>query len=199
MGLVGSEMCIRDRDEEEILTPDQIAEVLDLSRVGASDTQFDPEKMRWVAQQHFQRLSDEDYLAGVRPALAQAGISAEGIVAAAEALRSRLATFGEVSDHLHHFFPLTEALASGRREVLELPAGEALIQLLSEKLAGLDRWEAAGIKAVFREAGEELGLRGRDLFVPIRVLLTGEEHGPDLALIAAALGPAETAARLAGS
>ncbi len=186
-------------EEKEILTPAEIASVLEMSRVGASDTQFDPEKMRWVAQQHFQRLSEEEYLDRIRPSLLEAGISPEGVPAAAEALRSRLATFGEVSEHLHHFFPSGPTLEEGHARVMEMAQGEALILSLRRHLADLDRWEAVGIKTAFRAAGEELGLKGRDLFVPIRVLLTGEDHGPDLALVVAALGSTETAARLAGA
>jgi nondiscriminating glutamyl-tRNA synthetase len=44
------------------------------------------------------------------------------------------------------------------------------------------------VKAIIHHLQQTLGVKGKALFMPIRVALTGEQHGPELALIAQLLG-----------
>ncbi|RMF86440.1 MAG: glutamate--tRNA ligase, partial [Nitrospirae bacterium] len=43
------------------------------------------------------------------------------------------------------------------------------------------------------------GLKGRPLFLPLRLALTGRDHGPDLATLLALLGRDECLGRLAAA
>jgi glutamyl-tRNA synthetase len=45
------------------------------------------------------------------------------------------------------------------------------------------------LKALLNELKTTLNISGKKLFLPVRMVLTGEEHGPELAQIAALLGP----------
>jgi glutamyl-tRNA synthetase len=42
------------------------------------------------------------------------------------------------------------------------------------------------------------GARGKSLFMPLRLALTGREHGPELALLLPLIGRERAARRLAG-
>jgi len=79
-----------------------------------------------------------------------------------------------------------------------LAADEAAVTLLG---AAADRiqqvnWEPGEIGTAFRELGKQLGFKGRALFLPLRVALTGDEHGPDLARITYVLGRARAVSLL---
>jgi len=52
------------------------------------------------------------------------------------------------------------------------------------------------LKDMRRETGQSAEVRGRELYVPLRLAWTGEAHGPDLATLVASLGRAEAARRL---
>jgi glutamyl/glutaminyl-tRNA synthetase len=73
--------------------------------------------------------------------------------------------------------------------------------LLTSLVAGLDARggvvDGAGFKALMQESGKELGIRGRDLFLPVRAALSGRAHGPELPRLFDALGSAEARQRLA--
>jgi glutamyl/glutaminyl-tRNA synthetase len=60
--------------------------------------------------------------------------------------------------------------------------------------------EAAGtpdaVKEAIQAAGKAAGARGKGLYVPLRLAIAGEEHGPDVARILHALGRNETLGRL---
>ena len=72
-----------------------------------------------------------------------------------------------------------------------------VIKALQEKLAALPEWTADEVKAIFKAISKETGLKGKKVFMPIRVALTGQMHGPDLHFIIPVLGKDLVAKRLA--
>ncbi|GIS80320.1 MAG: hypothetical protein CM1200mP14_18860 [Gammaproteobacteria bacterium] len=54
-------------EEKEVLSKEELAASMSLDRVGRSDCQLDPDKFRWVSQQHLAQQSLEDLVLDVRP------------------------------------------------------------------------------------------------------------------------------------
>lgn len=52
------------------------------------------------------------------------------------------------------------------------------------------------LKTILQELKNKLGISGKSLFLPIRIALTGEEHGPELAHIASLLGKEKMLSRV---
>ncbi len=197
-----------DPDEREVLTRDDLAQVISLERLGASDTAYDPEKLRWVAQQHLARLDLDTLVEGVSPYLRSAGEpyagwSGEVLTSAVRSLKTRLAAFGDVSEHLHFFHPSAEALAVARDRMVDpdTPGAEGaheVIAGLAVALGGVasEAWSPGSIKAAIREAGAAAGAKGPGLYTPLRLAVTAQDHGPDVARILHVIGKDETLARL---
>jgi glutamyl/glutaminyl-tRNA synthetase len=55
---------------------------------------------------------------------------------------------------------------------------------------------ARDLVAAYRALGKERGVGARDLLMPLRIALTGAEHGPELPFVLAALEREETLRRL---
>jgi nondiscriminating glutamyl-tRNA synthetase len=72
----------------------------------------------------------------------------------------------------------------------------ALLSAVATSLEAIPDWSPDPIGGIFREVGKRIGVKGRALFQPLRVALTGEEHGPDLSRIAFVLGPQKVASLL---
>ncbi|PWZ99430.1 glutamate--tRNA ligase, partial [Staphylococcus pseudintermedius] len=65
----------------------------------------------------------------------------------------------------------------------EVLNGEQVPQLMTAlygKLEALENFEAAEIKKIIKEVQKETGIKGKQLFMPIRVAVTGQMHGPEL-------------------
>ncbi|MCR5346408.1 MAG: glutamate--tRNA ligase [Fretibacterium sp.] len=73
---------------------------------------------------------------------------------------------------------------------------EPWMQLLSTELKGLTPWTPEVIEGLLRSFMKNQGLKGRDFFHPLRLLLTGLESGVPLPLVVFALGGEECAERL---
>jgi glutamyl-tRNA synthetase len=181
-------------DEEEILDAEGLTSAVSLDRIGAADTSFDPEKLRWVGQQHLARLSLDEVMAGVAPFL-DGPASPVGDWPDArrrilvEALRSRLGTFGEITDHLPHFAPTSARLDAGHRELAGIDGAGTVLQSFRRRMEDPDiAWTPASLKGIVTEVGRETGARGPGLYHPLRLAVSGNRSGPDLGAILAATG-----------
>lgn len=186
-------------DEAEIFTPEQLTRQISLDRVGASDTAYDPDKLRWVSSRHLAERSLDDIVEGVRTYVDRKRFPLEGdrLVSAVAAIRTRMASFGEVNEHLELVLPDPATVDAGRERVLGDPSARALLAAIRERLSELPTWEPEAIDAAVREAGKAVGARGPKLFHPVRLAATGVEKGPELARILHAQGRDLVLARLA--
>lgn len=185
-------------EEQEVLSREALVGAISLDRVGKSDTQMDPEKLRWIAQQHIQEEDLDTLIAHVRPYLADAdlppGADERAIVAV---LRSRLSTYADIREHLPLIFPpRDDAWRQARRELRADADAVAVLEAVRAALETMDEWEAEALGEAVRTAGKGAGARGAGLFHPVRKALIGQEKGPDLGMILAAVGRVEGLRRL---
>jgi len=176
-------------EEREILSRDELVASVTLDRVGKSDTQVDLEKLRWVGAQHLAREELGELARHVAPFVdggrfPQALGQMEAVV---EALRTRLSTYGDVNEHLPLLFPPEEQAASQRAALGSDPGVRRVLEAVRAGLVRAD-WEPAALDQAIRAAGAEAGVKGAQLFHPVRALLIGSEKGPEIGKILASIG-----------
>lgn len=188
-----------DAEEREIFTPAELVRRISLDRVGASDTAYDPEKLRWVAAQHLAEWSLSDMVEGVRSYVDRDRYPLEGerLVSAVAAIRTRLSALEEVNEHLALVLPPPETVEEGRLRVAADPEAVRVAHAVRDALEALPEWEPDAIDEVVRTAGKAVGARGPELFHPVRLATTGVERGPTLAWILHAQGRTKVLDRLA--
>ncbi len=186
--------------EEELLARADLVRDFDLSRVNKSAAVFDQRKLDWMAAWHVRNRADADLAALALPFLHAAGLEADlrraqTWVAAFKSDLPALALLpARVQALLDGVSPEAEAAAA-----LASPAAARLLPLLAARLESADAIDGAGFKLLLQECGRELGLRGKDLFVPVRAALSGRLHGPELPLLFDLLGAERVRARLGAS
>ena len=186
-----------DPEEREVLTRSELIRAIGLDRVGASDTVFDPEKLRWLSQQHFSLMPPEDFTRAAQPFVDVARFpqDAERLGIALRALQSRVAVLSEVSDYLPLVFPEgREQVMAARSALARDPDAVRVIEEVAVRLGALERWEPQEIGAAIRSVGKDLGVRGPALFHPVRLALNAQESGPDLGSVMIAIGRGEVLA-----
>ncbi|HEV2132098.1 MAG TPA: glutamate--tRNA ligase family protein, partial [Longimicrobiaceae bacterium] len=188
---------------EEFLPPERLVAEVDLERVGASDAVFDREKLRWLSGRYIQTLPLEELLLRLDEFIDRQRfpIPEEALPLAVAAVRERISLLGEINEHLHPYAGrLTPAQEQARGAVFGDPEAVRVLEAVGAALTELPEWEAEAINTAVRDAGRRAGVRGRALFVPLRLALTGEEHGPELAGVMRVLGRERVLERLgAGS
>jgi len=113
------------------------------------------------------------------------------------AIRSGLRYFNEVPEQMDLF--LSNDLKIEDKEALEVlkePSARELLEKLSEKISQITDFSFESVQAGFKEIQNELGVKGKKFFLPIRVALTGKMHGPELVDVIPALGKERILKRL---
>ncbi len=185
--------------DDEILGLERLVADFDLAALSASPAVFDLAKLDWLNHRWIMTLDDAEHERLVGERLPCAPVPA--VRALAAAFKPSLERYGQVPALATAVLERPVLDAEARRVVAD--AGEWL-----ELFAGLRRAAPAPyltpdaareLLGEYRRIGKERGLAPRDLLMPLRRVLTGREHGPELHYVLAALDSAETLARLAAA
>lgn len=182
---------------DELLPVAELARRFTLDTVGHSAAIFDTEKLAW-ANRHYVREADPDRLTELAlPYFVRAGYVAEGTGQARAYIRTLLPMAAgsvdrveQVPERVRMIFEFDPAVACARddvRGVLAEPGAKAVIAGLAAELALAPRLDRETFRAVAGRIKQATGNKGKHLFHPIRVALTGEADGPELDAIVPAI------------
>jgi glutamyl-tRNA synthetase len=194
--------------EEEVLSLAELIERFDLSSVNKAGAVFDRERLEWLNGQWIRRLSADEVIDRLRP-FVQAELevgridwlpSDDEIRALLPVVQERLPTLSAVGDLIGFLFvrDLDPDPATIVPKRWDAAATAAALGVARETLADVGRvsWEADEIEPPLRRLVEDRGWKAGDLFMAIRVAVTGRTATPPLFDTMVALGYERTLARL---
>ena len=194
--------------EEEVLSEAELIDKFDLSTVNSAGAVFDRARLEWLNGQWIRRLAPDDLTDRLRPFL-QAEVDAgrldwmptdDEMCALLPVVQERLPTLAAIGELVGFLFvkdlDVDVALLVPKRwdvatTLAGLDAGRQTIAAVGEV-----SWEAEEIEAPLRTLVEDRGWKAGDLFMAIRVAVTGRTVTPPLFDMMVALGCERTLARL---
>ncbi|OGF10571.1 MAG: glutamate--tRNA ligase [Candidatus Eisenbacteria bacterium RBG_16_71_46] len=185
-------------DEREILSRAEMLEAFTLERVGRSGAVFDPDKLRWVNAHALHHASGADLAqwgAAFLPDAVRA-LPPPRLERVLEAVRGNLATLADLPSELAPLLGDAPTPEPDAAAAIASPQSRELCAALARELEPLADWSGNAFKSTLLSLGKRLGVKGRDLFQPVRAALTGRTHGPELPLVAELLGRGRCVARL---
>ena len=185
-------------DDREILTRAELLQAFALERVGKSGSVFDPDKLRWVNAHYLHHASGGELRAWGEAFLPPeaASLPASRLQPLLEVVRGNLSTLADLGGELAPFLSDAFAFEPEADAVLAQPSAKPVCDAFASALESLAEWRAESIKSALQSVGSRLGVKGRDLFQPVRVALTGRTHGPELPVIVEWIGRERAVARL---
>ncbi len=182
---------------EEVLTPVRLIEEMDLDRIGSSDAILDLDKMRWLSGQHMRVERLENLGKRARPFLGPAAAQLEDaeLERALSVVRERVFLLTEAAAELESLLG-PPAPDSEAETALAESAAPGALTAATRAWTGVDEWTPETLKAALVAAGGEAGVRGRQLFQPIRAALIGRVKGPEVGELALILGRKRSLERL---
>ena len=192
--------------EEELFTKDEFISIFDAGRLSKSPALFDKQKLTWMNNQYMKKVETERVLELALPHLVKSGLVSENMtdeerqwVYKLVELYQEQMSFGAEIVELSGLFFKDELVYE--EEAKEILADETVPEVLSAFLAevnNLPEFTDTEIKASIKRVQKETGHKGKKLFMPIRVAVTGQAHGPDLPKAIALLGREKVKMRLEG-
>lgn len=197
-------------DHTVIISREQFIENFTLERVVKNPAIFDLEKLTWMNGVYIREMPEErlaalllEQLDRDLPAQAPRPLDAAVVRRIVPLVRERIKLLTEVAPLTEFFFIDELAYASddllgkgfrGRPEVALAALRTALARLESVR-----DWRHEDLEASMRALAEELGVKAGDLFMPIRVAVTGRAVSPPLFETMEVLGRERTLTRLSAA
>ncbi|WP_366596783.1 glutamate--tRNA ligase [Bacillus pumilus] len=174
--------------EEELFTKEQFIDIFDVNRLSKSPALFDMHKLKWVNNQYVKALDLDQVVALTLPHLQKAGKVSEQLSDEENTwVRKLIALYHEQLSYGAEIVELTELFFKEQieynQEAKEVLAEEQVPEVMAAFAGQLERLESFTpdeIKAAIKAVQKETGHKGKKLFMPIRVAVTGQTHGPEL-------------------
>ena len=161
-----------------------LAERFDLTAISKSSAKFDPAELDTLNRSILHEMSFSE----AQPRLATLGISGEKAEPFWLAVRGNLDRFKDVE---HWWNIVTGDLPM----VPELSADDSAFLKEAFSLLPPAPWDRQTWKIWTEAVKAATGRKGKNLFMPLRLALTGQAHGPELADLLVLIGPEKTLTR----
>ncbi len=185
-------------DDTEFMSMEDLINKFSIERINHSGGVFSIDKLRWFNNHYIREADMERLLALSKPFFINAGFCDEKeydenprkYTLILESLKERLGALIDIEEYKDYY--AAESVQPENEEATEMIKTESAVKLLGilrGKLA-----EESGVltseefKAMIKQVGKEAEVKGKNLFMPIRIAISGEMHGPDLAATAEILG-----------
>ncbi|MGI8602343.1 MAG: glutamate--tRNA ligase [Verrucomicrobiales bacterium] len=194
------------KDDRQKLPIEEVITLFDWQHLNRAPARFDLEKCLWLNSQYLAEKSESDFVAMAKSWLAaHAGALADSITgaqleAALILLKPKIKHLPELPAHLAMLFdgdgPIDSAAAA---KLAAKPDGRSALQAL---VAGFEtlpasQWKAASLKAAVDQVAAAKGIKPGALLFPLRVAITGTDHGAELMPALEIIGREGTLLRLA--
>jgi glutamyl-tRNA synthetase len=174
-------------DDREDVSMSELVELFVLERVNSSPARFDMKKLEAINGEKIRNLTLDDFLSRALPFLLKDGVVSgkDGELAvlrqALPIIQERIARMNEVSAMLKFLFTDELAFDQEASAALSNEQAKAVIAKSLEVLQGVDDWNHVAIEAKLREALiDQMALKPRLAFSPVRIAVTGSHISPPL-------------------
>jgi glutamyl-tRNA synthetase len=178
--------------ETTIMGRDELVERFSLERVSPSPAQFDYAKLDWMNGVYLRALPPDDYAHALVLWLGEQGYDwdASLVVRTAPLVQEKIGKLSDFPGFAGFLFHDVEP------DPADLGGGGDMLATAHATLARLEPFTAEAIEAELRAIAEQLDLKPRQAFQPVRVAVTGSRVSPGLFESIEVLGRERTLERL---
>ncbi|WP_434329600.1 glutamate--tRNA ligase [Mycoplasma capricolum subsp. capricolum] len=179
--------------EQEILSQNELIKIFDEKRFSKSPSTFDMVKMKWINSVYMKKLDDDKYLEFVKSFINtnKFDITSKSEIWLNHLLllyKKELEYAEQINDHLNLFFN-KNTLDNNTIDVLNnLTNYKNVVEIFKNQINDLKDWTIENIKQIIKNTSTLANVKGKNLFMPIRIFATKSEHGPSLADVIYLLG-----------
>ncbi|TPE57784.1 glutamate--tRNA ligase [[Mycoplasma] falconis] len=155
-------------DKSELMTKEELIEKFLPERLSKSPSKFDIVKMEWFSKQYMKKMSNNEIIP-----LLNSPKSQEWNELFADTYKQSAATIDEMKKALKIYLEPKKDLD------IEFALNNVVFEF--KKNLEAKEFSVEAIQEAINKTKETLNVKGKDLFMPIRIATTYEEHGPELA------------------
>lgn len=177
--------------DEEVFELEKLIKEFSLERVTKAGAVFNLEKLNWMNGVYLRNIAESEYLSLVCSKMETLGYGArnETNEKIALGIRNSINTLQDVKNRAGLFFSDTiSEYSADAREWLVKPESKPLFKSMINAITEVDEITMDSFKQIMKTAQQDSGLKGKDLWMPVRAAMTGLTEGPELPLVIEVLG-----------
>ena len=175
---------------KELFTVDEMIEKFEIKDIQTTAPIFDLEKLRWMNGEYIRKMDEKELIALIRAFDATVPKDSDELMKKILPLvKERIKTLSEFESLADFFFV--------RPVKFEWELKKDMLTIAKNALVSGSKWEHDAMEKAIRDASDKAGVKARDVFMELRIAITGKSVGPPLLESLEILGKEETLARLA--
>jgi len=186
------------KEDNEVLSKEEIIKEFKIEDIHNAPAVFDRAKLRWLNSVYIrEKLDLDDLTKRAIPFFKKFGYFGdyEYYKKVLDVIRDSLEVLNDIKDRAYPFFIEDYSIEEGL-EFIQSETGKEVIKRFYEKIKDRENIDRNDFKKITKEIQKELKVKGKNLFMPIRVALTGKTSGVDLSLLVEVIGKEKTLKRL---
>ena len=179
-------------NNQEFYTLDELKNVFSLDRVQNSGAVFDIQKLNWLNQYYINQIDSKDIIA-----LSKEYIPLDWNVTTdmINLIKEKITKFSNIESELSPFFKRQKL---SKKDLINKYSTSDINQIISMMVKLLKKTEHIDkdvLNQIMGQIASKTGSKGKKLWQPVRFIITGQDHGPDLASFMSIIGLEECLSR----
>lgn len=183
---------------QEVFSMEELISNFNEERISKSSSQYDVKKLKWFNHQYINKMDDEKYLSWIKKYFSnECDKSEEWLNHLLLIYKSHLNYGKEINELTSSFFNKEFVIDAEAKEFME--SDEVIpkvVEVFKEEIKSTSNWSVETLQEVINNVKEKAGVKGKMLFMPIRIAASGIMHGPELADTLYLIGKEEILNRL---
>lgn len=183
---------------QEVFSMEELISNFNEERISKSSSQYDVKKLKWFNHQYIDKMDDEKYLSWIKKYFSnECDKSEEWLNHLLLIYKSHLNYGKEINELTSSFFNKEFVIDAEAKEFME--SDEVIpkvVEVFKEEIKDTSNWSVEALQEVINNVKEKAGVKGKMLFMPIRIAASGIMHGPELADTLYLIGKEEILNRL---
>ncbi len=179
-------------DDQEIFSMSELIKDFSLERVNKSGAVFDLNKLNWMNGLYLRQLPESDYLSLALQAMKIYGIDSGDSKTnqlIALAVRNNLENFKDIEQQTEIFVKEGRLKYSEKALVwIKSESSREVLKHMKKEIESVSHISLDIFKNIMGNVQKETGIKGKELWMPVRSALTGLTEGPELPQVIQILG-----------
>ena len=178
-------------DDQEIFSLEELCEYFTLERVTKAGAVFDLNKLNWMNGQYVRQMSEEEYLEMGKIWLDKLNLDSddqEKNKLILLSVRNHLNRFDELADAASIFFKDELNYSEEALDWIKKEESISIFENMQDQIKKYSELTLDNFKELMKNVQNETGIKGKDLWMPVRAAITGQIAGPELPAVITVVG-----------
>ena len=171
-------------DNQEIFTMDELIEKFDPTRISTSSSQYDNKKLKWMNSIYIKNMEDNKYLEFVKKYIDSkydlSDKDEEWLNKLLLIYKDHISYGKEINEDIELFFREDVTLNSECDEFMKDETIPNTLEVFKGEIDSITDWSVENISNAINTTKEKAGVKGKMLYMPIRIKVSGQMHVPEL-------------------